>query len=271
LAGLLHNTKTKKECVIMASQSHDFSGKVAFVTGGGSGIGRATASAFGQAGASVAVVGSSPENIDETAKLIEQQGGRAIAITCDVSRADQVEAAVERTVQAFGRIDFGFNNAGIEQPSTPLHEIADDTWERLIAVDLAGVFHCMKHQVPVMLKQGSGVIVNTSSGAGVKGIAGQAAYCAAKWGVIGLSKAAARDYAGAGVRVNVIAPGYVDTPMMDRFTGGTQEGRDKVNEEEPIGRPASTEEIADAVLWLCSSQSAFVVGHALVMDGGQTI
>jgi NAD(P)-dependent dehydrogenase (short-subunit alcohol dehydrogenase family) len=182
-----------------------------------------------------------------------------------------VKAAVEETVDEFGRLDFAFNNAGIEQPLAPLHDVADDNWERLIAVDLGGVFHCMKHQVPRMLNQGGGVIVNTSSGAGVKGIAGQAAYCAAKWGLIGLSKAAALDYAGAGIRVNVIAPGYVDTPMMERFTGGTPEGRAKVNEEEPVGRPATPDEIASAVVWLCSDSAAFVVGHALVMDGGQTV
>jgi NAD(P)-dependent dehydrogenase (short-subunit alcohol dehydrogenase family) len=253
------------------NDSSGFAGKVAFVTGGGTGIGRAAATAFAQEGASVAVVGHIREHVEEAARAIEQQGGRALAITCDVSRADDVKAAIERTIDAFGRLDFAFNNAGVEQPLTPLHEIADEDWERLIAVDLAGVFHCMKHQIPVMLKQGSGVIVNTSSGAGVKGIAGQAAYCAAKWGLIGLSKAAALDYARAGIRVNVIAPGYVDTPMMERFTGGTPEGRAKVNEEEPVGRPASPEEIAAAVLWLCSEQAAFVVGHALVMDGGQTV
>jgi NAD(P)-dependent dehydrogenase (short-subunit alcohol dehydrogenase family) len=122
-----------------------------------------------------------------------------------------------------------------------------------------------------MLRQGRGTIVNTSSGAGVKGIAGQSAYCAAKWGLIGLSKAAALDYAKDGIRVNVIAPGYVDTPMMERFTGGTPEGRAKVMAEEPVGRPAAPEEIAAAVLWLCSDSAAFVVGHALVMDGGQTV
>jgi NAD(P)-dependent dehydrogenase (short-subunit alcohol dehydrogenase family) len=246
-------------------------GKVAFVTGGGTGIGRATALAFARKGVSVAVVGHTPEHIEQVAREIEQQGGRALAISCDVSRADQVKAAVEETVDEFGRLDFAFNNAGVEQPLAPLHEVADEDWERLIAIDLGGVFHCIKHQAPQMLKQGGGVIVSTSSGAGVKGIAGQAAYCAAKWGLIGLTKAAALDYAGQGIRVNAICPGYVDTPMMDRFTGGTAEGRAKVNEEEPIGRPATAEEIAGAVLWLCSDQAAFVVGHALVMDGGQTV
>jgi NAD(P)-dependent dehydrogenase (short-subunit alcohol dehydrogenase family) len=248
-----------------------FAGKVAFVTGGGTGIGRATALAFAREGASVAVVGHTPEHIEQVAREIERLGGRALAITCDVSRADDVKAAIEETVDEFGGLDFAFNNAGIEQPLAPLHEVAHEDWERLIAVDLSGVFHCMKHQIPPMLRQGRGTIVNTSSGAGVKGIAGQSAYCAAKWGLIGLSKAAALDYAKDGIRVNVIAPGYVDTPMMERFTGGTPEGRAKVMAEEPVGRPAAPEEIAAAVLWLCSDSAAFVVGHALVMDGGQTV
>jgi NAD(P)-dependent dehydrogenase (short-subunit alcohol dehydrogenase family) len=248
-----------------------FSGKAAFITGGGTGIGRATALAFASEGASVAVVGHTPEHVEEVASLIEQQGGRAITITCDVADPAQVQAAVEQTVEAFGRIDFAFNNAGIEQPLKPLHDIADEEWDRLIAIDLGGVFHGMKQQVQQMLKQGGGVIVNTSSGAGVRGFAGQAGYCAAKWGLIGLTKAAALDYANSGIRVNAICPGFVDTPMMQRFTGGTAEGRQKVVEAEPVGRPASPEEIAAAVLWLCSDESAFVVGHSLVLDGGQTV
>jgi NAD(P)-dependent dehydrogenase (short-subunit alcohol dehydrogenase family) len=248
-----------------------FAGKVAFVTGGGTGIGRATAMAFAREGASVAVVGYNPAQIEEVASLIEQHGGRALSITCNVANAVEVGSAVERTVNAFGRLDLAFNNAGIEQPLIPLHEITDGDWRRLIDVDLTGVFHCVKQQVPHMLRRAGGVIVNTSSGAGVKGIAGQSAYCAAKWGLIGLTKAAALDYAKQGIRVNAICPGFVDTPMMQRFTGGTAEGRAKVIESEPVGRPATAEEIAAAVMWLCSDEAAFVVGHALVMDGGQTI
>jgi NAD(P)-dependent dehydrogenase (short-subunit alcohol dehydrogenase family) len=254
-----------------ANEKTRFAGKIAFVTGGGTGIGRATALAFAREGASVAVVGHTPEHIEEAARTIRQEGGQAIALTCDVSRPGEVKAAIDQTIDEFGRLDFAFNNAGIEQPLTPLHGVADEDWERLIAVDLGGVFHSMKHEVPQMLKQGAGVIVNTSSGAGVKGIAGQSAYCAAKWGLIGLTKAAALDYARDGIRVNAICPGFVDTPMMDRFTGGTWEGRQRVIEAEPVGRPASPEEIAAAVLWLCSDSAAFVVGHALVMDGGQTV
>jgi NAD(P)-dependent dehydrogenase (short-subunit alcohol dehydrogenase family) len=253
------------------SNEKKFGGKAAFITGGGTGIGRATALAFAREGASVAVVGHTPENVEEVASLIEQQGGRAIAITCDVSEADQVKAAVERTVEVFGRLDFAFNNAGIEQPVKPLDQVSDEEFDRLMDVDLRGVFLCMKHEVAPMLKQGGGVIINTGSGASVMGIAGQAAYCAAKFGLIGLTKAAALDFAGSNIRVNVVCPGYVDTPMMKRFTGDTPQGRQEVIGNVPAGRPASPEEIAGTVLWLCSDAAAYVVGHALVIDGGQTI
>lgn len=250
---------------------YDFSGKVAFVTGGGTGIGREAALAFAQSGASVAVVGRTGDELDETVRLIEQAGGRGLAITCDVAQAGDVKAAVARTIDAFGRLDFAFNNAGIEQPVSRLDEVTEDDWDRLLDVNLRGVFLCMKHQAPQMMKQGGGVIVNTGSGASVMGIAGQAAYCAAKFGLIGLTKAAALDYAGANIRVNAICPGYVDTPMMQRFTGGTPEGRQSVIDNVPAGRPASPQEIAANVLWLCSDGGAYIVGHALVIDGGQTI
>jgi NAD(P)-dependent dehydrogenase (short-subunit alcohol dehydrogenase family) len=150
-------------------------------------------------------------------------------------------------------------------------DVTEEDWDRIIDVDLRGVFLCMKYEVPLMLNQGGGVIVNTSSGAGVKGIAGQAAYCAAKFGVVGLTKAAALDYAKSNIRVNVVCPGIIQTPMMDRFTGGTPEGRDRVIAQEPVGRMGKPEEIAAAVVWLCSDAAAFAVGHALVIDGGQTV
>ena len=253
------------------SVSYDFTGQVALVTGAASGMGLATARGFAHSGASVTLADLGGEALEKAVEEIRAAGGKATGVACDVTDEADVAAMVERTVAEFGRLDAAFNNAGIEQPLTPLHEIADGDWERLIDVDLGGVFHCMKQQVPHMLRNGGGVIVNTSSGAGVKGIAGQSAYCAVKWGLIGLTKAAALDYARDGVRVNAICPGFVDTPMMERFTGGTAEGRAKVVESEPVGRPASAEEIAAAVLWLCSDDAAFVVGHALVMDGGQTV
>src|ERR687889_2340517 len=253
-----------------ANQNGSYAGKVAFVTGAGSGIGRATALAFAREGASVVVSDISEQNVRETARMIEADGGRALAIRCDVTRAEDVEAALETTIATFGRLDVAFNNAGVEQAKKAMADITEEEWDRIIAINLRGVFLCMKHEIPLMVEQGGGAIVNTSSGAGVKGIAGQAAYCAAKFGIGGLTKAAALDYAKANIRVNAVCPGIVETPMMDRFSGGTPEGRARVIAQEPVGRMGRPEEIAAAVLWLCSDAAAFVTGHAMVVDGGQT-
>src|SRR5438309_6006889 len=247
-------------------------GKVAFVTGAGGGIGRAAALAFAREGASVVVADVSEKENQETARMIEEQGQRALVLRCDVSRVEDVKAALDKTGATFGRLDFAFNNAGIEpRKPAPTADYDLEEWDRIIDIDLRGVFLCMKYEVPLMLKHGGGAIVNTSSGAGVIGIKGSPAYTAAKHGVIGLTRAAALDYAAQNIRVNAVCPGYIDTPMMNRFTGGTAEGRAKVISEEPIGRMGRPEEIANAVLWLCSEAAGFVVGSAIVIDGGQTI
>jgi NAD(P)-dependent dehydrogenase (short-subunit alcohol dehydrogenase family) len=254
-----------------ANQNGSYAGKVAFVTGAGSGIGRATALAFAREGASVVVSDISERGNQETVRMIEELDERALAVRCDVTRTGDVKAALDRTVETFGRLDVAFNNAGVEQEEAATAQLAEEVWDRVIDIDLRGVFLCMKHEIPLMLEQGGGAIVNTSSGTGVKGFPMGAAYVAAKHGVIGLTRSAALDYAQANIRINAVCPGIIETQMMDRVTGDTPEGRQQVISQEPIGRMGKPEEIAEAVLWLCSEAASFVVGHAMVVDGGQTV
>jgi NAD(P)-dependent dehydrogenase (short-subunit alcohol dehydrogenase family) len=227
--------------------------------------------AFAQRGASVAVADIDQQRNHETARRITDLGGQAIAVRCDVTRGEDVQAALRHTVEAFGRLDYAFNNAGAEQQPKPTAEITEEEWDRIITINLRSVFLCLKYEIPLLLQHGGGAIVNTSSGAGVKVFGRGAAYAAAKHGVIGLTKDAALDYAGSNIRINAICPGIIDTEMMDRFTGGTPEERDRVIAQEPIGRMGRPDEIAATVVWLCSDAASFVTGHAMVADGGQTL
>jgi NAD(P)-dependent dehydrogenase (short-subunit alcohol dehydrogenase family) len=255
----------------MPDRNGNLDGKVAFVTGAASGIGRATALAFAREGAHVAVADIDQQGSQDTVRMIEVLGGQALAVSCDVTSGGDVQAALTKTVERFGRLDYAFNNAGAEQQPKPTAEIAEEEWDRIITINLKGVFLCLKYQIPLLLQHGGGAIVNTSSGAGIKVFGRGAAYAAAKHGVVGLTKDAALDYAASNIRINAICPGIIDTEMMDRFTGGTPEERDRVVAQEPIGRMGRPDEIAATVVWLCSDAASFVTGHAMVADGGQTL
>jgi NAD(P)-dependent dehydrogenase (short-subunit alcohol dehydrogenase family) len=242
-------------------------GKVALVTGAGMGIGFATALAFAQEGANVVAADIDGGAGKETVRLIEQAGAKGLFVKCDVSKAQEVKAMVEATVGQFGRLDFACNNAGIHAPSvpTPLPEIDDALWDRVMEVNMKSVFMCMKHEIPPMERQGSGVIVNIASLAGLVSEPGFAVYTASKHGVMGLTKAAAFDYAKKGIRINAVCPAPIDTPMV---SSAPKEVLAMLMTGIPMGRLGKAEEVAGAVIWLCSDLAAFVTGIGLVMDGG---
>lgn len=243
-------------------------GKVALVTGGTSGIGRDTAVLFAKKGARVVVAGRREAEGKGTVDLIHAAGGQGIFVKTDVARASDVRALVEKTVAAFGGLDYAFNNAGIEGSWTPIVEQTEEDWDRTIDINLKGTWLCLKYELQQMLKQGrGGAIVNNSSVAGFIGSYGAAAYCATKHGVLGLTKTAALEVAKNGIRVNAVCPAVIETPMADRLFG-EPEVQKRLLEMHPIGRFGQPLEVAEAVVWMCSSAASFMTGQSLVLDGG---
>jgi NAD(P)-dependent dehydrogenase (short-subunit alcohol dehydrogenase family) len=241
------------------------------VTGGGSGLGRASAIALARAGATVTVADVDEQGGKETAALVsEEAGGDADFVRADVTQADEVEAMVDKAVARWGRLDCALNNAGTTGVSAPTADYTLDDWNRAIALNLTGVFLCLKYELPAMLERG-GAIVNMASGAGLVGFPGLPAYVASKHGVVGLTRAAALEYASQGVRVNAICPGSTRTPMLEGFMGGDEQVERMMTRAVPLGRLGRPEEIAEAVVWLCSDAASFVVGHSLAVDGGSVI
>lgn len=245
----------------------DFKGKVALVTGAASGIGRESALAFARAGAKVVCADITVDAGEETVKMIKDMGGDAFFVKCDVSKEPEVKALIDAAVAHYGRLDCAHNNAGIEGAMGPCAECTEENWDRTIAINLKGVFLCCKYELPVMLKQGGGAIVNTSSVAGLVGFGGIPAYVASKHGVAGLTKTIALDYAKENIRCNAVCPGVINTPMIERFTGGDPAALAAFTATEPVGRLGEPSEIADAVVYLCSDQASFVTGIAMPVDG----
>jgi NAD(P)-dependent dehydrogenase (short-subunit alcohol dehydrogenase family) len=242
--------------------------KVALVTGGTSGIGRATAIAYAQQQAKVVVVGRRMDEGEETVRLIQEAGGEAIFVQADVTKEADVEAMVDKAVSVFGRLDIAFNNAGTVAENPSLIEQTEAEYDRTMNVNVKGVWLSMKHEIAQMLKQGSGSIVNTSSGAGVVAVPTQPLYTASKHAVVGLTKAAALQYAKAGIRINVVAPAAIETDMFEAATGGQDEVKAYITGLHPIGRIGTPLEVANAVLFLSSDLASFITGETLMVDGG---
>ncbi len=244
-------------------------GKVALVTGGASGIGRATALTFAREGAKLIVADMNEDGGQQTVHMITENGGDATFVQVDVTSATEVEAMISKAVETYGRLDCAHNNAGIgSRPRAPLHECSEETWDRVLGINLKGVWLCMKYEIIQMLRQGSGAIVNTASIMGLVGSwSGTSAYNASKHGVVGLTKTAALEYAKSGIRVNCVCPGYIETPMTAQAMSDPEQ-LERIIAREPIGRVGTPEEIAETVVWLCSDAASFVTGHTMTVDGG---
>jgi len=246
----------------------ELQGKVVLVTGGTSGIGRDTAVLFAKAGAKVVIAGRREVEGKETVELVRVAAGEALFVKADVSKASEVEALVQKTVEKFGRLDIAFNNAGIEGIWVPITEQSEEDWDRTMDINLKGVWLCLKYEIRQMLKQGGGgAIVNMASAAGLVGLPGAATYSASKHGVIGLTKSAALENARKGIRVNVVCPAVIETPMAERAYSEPEFHKFAVGLH-PIGRFGRAEEVAEAVLWMCSDRASFMTGQSLVLDGG---
>jgi NAD(P)-dependent dehydrogenase (short-subunit alcohol dehydrogenase family) len=243
-------------------------GKIALITGAGSGIGRATALIFAREGATIALSDIAAEGGEETLRLVKQEGAEAIFVRTDVSKLAEVEALIAKVISNWGRIDCAFNNAGIDGKMAKTAECTEETWNRTIAVNLTGVFFCMKAEIPHMLRQGGGAIVNTASAAGLTGSPGLPAYVASKHGVVGLTRAAALEYGREKVRVNCVCPGPIRTPMLGRLLTNRPEMEQRFASAEPLKRLGEPGEIGEAAAWLCSDAASYVTGHAMSVDGG---
>ena len=248
--------------------AYDFQGQVAIVTGASSGMGLATAEAFARAGAAVVLADVNETALRDATDDLTAAGHQAIGVACDVSEERQVAAMVERAVSEFGRLDLAFNNAGVQAPPTDAADEPAELFDRVNAVNLRGVWACMKHELRQMRAQGSGAIVNNSSLGGLVGLPGRAAYHASKHGVIGLTKSAALEYAPRGIRINAICPGTIETPMVAEMIAKGELDMDEAIANQPIARLGRADEMAAAVLWLCSPGASFVLGVALPVDGG---
>ncbi|VXB27335.1 SDR family oxidoreductase [Massilia sp. 9I] len=247
-----------------------FAGKVALVTGAASGIGRATALAFGRAGAHVVVADTAIDGGHATAAMIVESGGKALFVRSDITKAIEVEALVEKTINYYGRLDIAVNNAAVDEESAPLAEGDEEQFDRIMDANVKGVWLCMKYQLRHMQKQGAGAIVNVASVSGLVGAPNRAVYAASKHAVVGLTKSAAAEYAREGIRINALCPAAVKTPMLARAVERDPAAEKKLKASHPMGRFAETVEVANAALWLASEQASYVNGHELVVDGGFT-